>query len=209
MELHGYFRSSATYRVRIALNLKGLSYDYCPVNLLKNEHRESEYRKLNPHGMVPALVDDGRILTQSLAILEWLDEQHPSPALLPKDSLERAHIRALSYSIACDIQPVQNLRILRYLQGELGATDEQKTTWIQHWIHEGFAALEQQLKPAPFAAGAQPGLFECCLMPQIYSAERFGMDISDYPAIQQIKQACDELPAFIDARPENQPDSTL
>lgn len=209
MELHGYFRSSASYRVRIGLNLKGLQYEYHAVNLLKSEQREGQYRKLNPQGLVPALVDGDQVLTQSLAILEWLDETHPEPALLPSDPLQRARVRALAYSVASDIQPLQNLRVLRYLQGEYGLSDEQKNGWIRHWIHEGFSALEQQLEPGPFAAGEQPGLFECCLMPQIYSADRFGMDISDYPAIHRIMQACNEIPAFIDARPENQPDSTL
>lgn len=209
MELHGYFRSSASYRVRIGLNLKGLQYDYKPVNLLKGEQREGDYRKLQPQGLVPALVNGGNILTQSLAILEWLDEKHPQPALLPGDPLARAKVRALAYNVACDIQPIQNLRILKYLQLELGVSDEQKLGWIRHWIHEGFSALEQQLDPAPFAAGDKPGLFECCLIPQIYNAERFGMDIADYPAIHRIAQACSEIPAFIEARPEKQPDSTL
>ncbi|WP_346836633.1 maleylacetoacetate isomerase [Microbulbifer sp. SAOS-129_SWC] len=209
MDLHGYFRSSASYRVRIGLNLKGLQYDYCPVNLLKGEQRGNDYRKLNPQGLVPALVDGDTILTQSLAILEWLDETHPEPALLPAEPLARARARALVYNVACDIQPVQNLRVLKYLQGEYGISDEQKIGWIRHWIHEGFCALEQQLNPAPFATGEQPGLFECCLLPQIYSAERFGMDIAEYPAIHRIALACGEIPAFIEARPENQPDSTL
>ena len=209
MELHGYFRSSASYRVRIGLNLKGLPYDYHAVNLLKNEQRSDEYRKLNAQGLVPALVDGDKVLTQSLAILEWLDETHPEPALLPADPLARAHIRALAYSVASDIQPIQNLRVLRFLQSEYGISDEQKKAWIQHWIHEGFCALEQRLDPKPFAAGEAPGLFECCLIPQIYSAERFGMDLSEYPAIHRIALACAEIPAFIEARPENQPDSTL
>jgi maleylacetoacetate isomerase/maleylpyruvate isomerase len=209
MELHGYFRSSASYRVRIGLNLKGLNYEYKAVNLLKNEQRADEYTRLNPQGLVPALVDNEQVLTQSLAILEWLDETHPEPALLPVTPIERARIRALAYGIASDIQPIQNLRILRYLQSEYGLSDEQKAGWIRHWIHEGFAALENQLEPAPFAAGDKPGLFECCLMPQVYSAERFGMDIADYPAIHRIMLACNEIPAFIEARPENQPDSTL
>ncbi|WP_237065320.1 maleylacetoacetate isomerase [Microbulbifer guangxiensis] len=209
MELHGYFRSSASYRVRIGLYLKGLDFDYRAVNLLKNEQRGEEYTRLNPQGLVPALVDGQQVLTQSLAILEWLDETHPQPALLPTAPLERARIRALSYGIACDIQPVQNLRILRYLQSEYGLTDEQKVDWIRHWIHEGFVALENQLNPSPFAAGEQPGLLECCLIPQIYSSERFGMDIAEYPAIHRIMLACNEIPAFIKARPENQPDSTI
>lgn len=211
MELHGYFRSSASYRVRIALNLKGLTYDYHPVNLLKGEQREPSYRSLNPQGLVPALIDAGHVFTQSLAILEWLDEQHPEPALLPGESLARARIRALAYNVACDIQPLQNLRVLKYLQSELGASEEQKIDWIRHWIDGGFRALESQLAPAdhPFAGGDTPGLFECCLIPQIYNAERFGMDIGQYPHIARIASACDALPAFERARPENQPDSTI
>ncbi|MEX2962161.1 maleylacetoacetate isomerase [Microbulbifer sp. TYP-18] len=209
MELHGYFRSSASYRVRIGLNLKGLPYDYLPVNLLKGEQRQSNYCELNPQGLVPALVAGGEVLTQSLAILEWLDEQHPIPALLPGEPLQRTRIRALAYGIACDIQPLHNLRVLKYLQSELDISEEDKLQWIRHWIHAGFSALEQQLSPAPFAAGEQPGLLECCLIPQIYSAERFGLDIADYPAINSIQQACAQIPAFVDARPENQPDSTL
>lgn len=211
MDLHGYFRSSASYRVRIALNLKELDYQYRPVNLLKSEQQGDAYRALNPQGLVPALVDDGQVLTQSLAIMEWLDEKHPEPALLPADPIQRARIRALAYSVACDIQPIQNLRVLKYLQTELGASDEQKVAWIRHWIEAGFTALEAQLVPfaGPFAAGDRPGLFECCLIPQIYNAQRFGMETGKYPTIARIAEACAALPAFEKARPENQPDSTL
>ncbi|MFD1216462.1 MULTISPECIES: maleylacetoacetate isomerase [Microbulbifer] len=212
MELHGYFRSSASYRVRIALNLKGLEYTYHPVNLLKGEQRGTAYRALNPQGLVPALVDDGAVLTQSLAIMEWLDEQHPQPPLLPTSPLERARARALAYNVACDIQPIQNLRVLKYLQSELGASDEQKLAWIRHWINMGFGALEEQLATngkGPFIGGENPGLFECCLMPQIYNAERFGLDTKPYPRIHRIAEACTALPAFERARPENQPDSTI
>jgi maleylacetoacetate isomerase/maleylpyruvate isomerase len=209
MQLHGYFRSSASYRVRIGLNLKGLQYDYHPVNLLKSEQRGNAYRELNPQGLVPALVDNGNILTQSIAILEWLDETHPQPALLPADAFARANIRALAYNITCDIQPLQNLRVLKYLQSEYVLSDEQRSEWVRHWIHEGFEALEKQLKPAPFSAGDAPGLFECCLIPQIYNAQRFEMDISLYPKIHSIALACTERPAFIAARPENQLDSTI
>ncbi|WP_078085789.1 maleylacetoacetate isomerase [Microbulbifer mangrovi] len=211
MELHGYFRSSASYRVRIALNLKGLSYEYHPVNLLKGEQVEARYRSLNPQGLVPALIESGHVFTQSLAILEWLDEQHPEPALLPHDALDRARVRALAYNVACDIQPVQNLRVLKYIQAELGASDTQKVEWIRHWITGGFQALETQLdgQGGVFAGGDTPGLFECCLIPQIYNAERFGVALDAYPRIEAIAKACAELPAFEKARPENQPDSTI
>ncbi|WGL16867.1 maleylacetoacetate isomerase [Microbulbifer bruguierae] len=211
MELHGYFRSSASYRVRIALNLKGLDYEYHPVNLLKGEQQESEYRQLNPQGLVPALIEGGDVLTQSLAILEWLEEQYPEPSLLPRNALDRARVRALAYNVACDIQPVQNLRILKYLQSELGASDTQKVAWIRHWIDGGFQALEIQLDglSGEFVSGSEPGLFECCLIPQIYNAERFGMEMHNYPNIARIAAACASLPAFEKARPENQPDSTL
>ncbi|WP_226648660.1 maleylacetoacetate isomerase [Microbulbifer variabilis] len=209
MDLYGYFRSSASYRVRIGLNLKGLSYNYLPVNLLKGDQHGEHYRSLNPQGLLPTLNDGDTSLTQSMAILEWLEETHPEPALLPKDTEARAHIRALAQSIASDIQPLQNLRVLKYLVSEFKITEEQKIQWIQHWIHLGFTALEQQLKFAPFAAGDTPGLFECCLLPQVYNAERFGMDMNQYPKIQKIAEACNELPAFIEAHPERQPDSTV
>lgn len=225
MDLHSYFRSSASYRVRIGLNLKGLQYQYHPVNLLKGEQKAAPYRKLNPQGLVPALIDNGHVLTQSLAILEWLDEQHPSPPLLPKDALARAQIRALTYNVACDIQPVQNLRILKYLQSELGASDEQKAEWGRHWIDCGLQALETQLQvltstlaggegtlaggKSTFVRGDSPGLFECCLIPQVYNAKRFNLDIEHYPQISRITEACAALPAFENARPENQPDCPL
>ena len=215
MELHGYFRSSASYRVRIALNLKGLEYQYHPVNLLKGEQKEAAHRKLNPQGLVPALVDGEQVFTQSLAILEWLDEQHPEPALLPKDSFRRARARALAYNVACDIQPIQNLRVLKYLQSDLGASDDQKVEWVRHWIGLGFDALETQLAAelrtvdSVFTSDGLPGLFECCLIPQIYNAERFGVDVAKFPTIAAVSEACAALPAFEKARPENQPDSTL
>lgn len=209
MELHGYFRSSASYRVRIALNLKGLHYDYCPVNLLKGEQKGEAYRARNPQGLVPTLAYGDKSLTQSLAIIEWLEEQHPQPALLPSDSFERARIRALAYNVACDIQPIQNLRVLKFLQTEYSVSDEQKAGWVRHWIDQGFAALEQQMSAIPFASGNTPGLFEVCLMPQVYNAERFGVEMSAFPKLQAIAEACSALPAFERARPENQPDSTL
>ncbi|MFA0810060.1 maleylacetoacetate isomerase [Microbulbifer epialgicus] len=209
MDLYGYFRSSASYRVRIGLNLKQLEYNYHPVNLSKGEQLDDNYLALNPQGLVPTLNEGDLSLTQSIAILEWLEEAYPQPPLLPEGRENRAHIRALAHIISSDIQPLQNLRTFKYLQAEYKISDEQKIQWIQHWVDLGFSALEQELEPAPFAAGDKPGLFECCLLPQIYNAERFGMDIGSYPKIQKIAQACNELPAFINARPENQTDSTL
>ncbi|MCH9691279.1 MAG: maleylacetoacetate isomerase [Gammaproteobacteria bacterium] len=209
MELHGYFRSSASYRVRIALNLKELTYHYCPVNLLKGEQRAAPYRNLNPQGLVPTLVADGNNLHQSLAILEWLEEVHPHIPLLPTEPLQRAHIRALAYSLACDTQPLQNSGVLNYLLREFTITEEQKLSWIQHWIDNSFCALEKLLQPTPFAAGAAPGLFECCLIPQVYNAQRFDMDTTVYPKIHQIAAACAKIPEFDAAKPEAQPDSTL
>ncbi|MFS1525955.1 maleylacetoacetate isomerase [Microbulbifer sp. 2304DJ12-6] len=209
MDLYGYFRSSASYRVRIGLNLKGLAYKYHPVNLLKGEQLGKNYRELNPQGLVPTFEDGDIHLTQSIAILEWLDEAYPESPLLPENPNARAHIRALSYNIACDIQPIQNLRVLQFLQAEYDINNKQKIQWLLHWVDLGFSALEQQLQPTPFAAGNKPGLFECCLLPQIYNAERFGMEIGNYPKIQQIANACAKLPAFTKARPEHQPDSTV
>lgn len=208
--LYGYYRSSAAYRVRIALNLKGLQYRQQPVNLLKGEQRAPDYLALNPQGLVPALLDNGQLLTQSLAICEYLDEAYPAtPALLPSSLSERARVRALALSICADIHPLHNARVLKYLETELGQDDAQKTQWIRHWIAKGFAALEQQLaaKPMPFACGDAPGLLDACLVPQVFAARRFGLDLTPYPHIVRVDAALASLPAFAAAHPARQADA--
>jgi len=207
---YSYFRSSTAYRLRIALNLKGVTPGETKfVNLLKGEQRGAEYLKVNPMGAVPAFVlDDGTVLTQSLAMLEWLDESYPEPALLPEDPLLKAQARAFAQIIGCDIHPVNNLRILKYITGVLHATEGTKKDWIHHWIHQGFAPLEQLLegRKTPFCFGAAPGLAEICLVPQWYNAERFGVDVSRYKQLGDIVEKCRALPSFDNAKPETQPD---
>lgn len=210
--LYGYFRSSAAYRVRIALNLKGLAYDQAPVNLVKGEQRGEEYLARNPQGLVPALVtDDGARLTQSLAICEYLDERYPEPALLPADAAGRARVRALAQAVACEIHPLNNLRVLKYLTGELGVDEATKMTWYRHWVTEGFAALEAQLSreagSGDFCHGDTPGLADLCLVPQVFNAERFECDLAPYPRIRRIVANCRALDAFAQAAPEAQPDA--
>ncbi|WP_355660534.1 maleylacetoacetate isomerase [Halomonas salifodinae] len=210
--LYGYFRSSAAYRVRIALNLKGLAHDQAPVNLVKGEQRGEEYLARNPQGLVPALVtDDGVRLTQSLAICEYLDERYPDPALLPADAAGRARVRALAQAVACEIHPLNNLRVLKYLAGELGLDEAAKMTWYRHWIAEGFAALETQLSreagSGDFCHGDTPGLADLCLVPQVFNAERFECDLAAYPRIRRIVANCRALDAFAQAAPEAQPDA--
>ena len=210
--LYGYFRSSAAYRVRIALNLKGLDYDQVPVNLVKGEQRGGDQLARNPQGMVPSLVlDDSTVLNQSLAICEYLDEVHPEPALLPVDPLARARVRALAQSVACEIHPLNNLRVLKYLVGELGMDEAAKLAWYRHWITEGFTALEAMLSAdsntGDFCHGNTPTLADICLIPQVYNAERFECDLLAYPTIQRIAAHCRSLPAFEKAAPEAQPDA--
>lgn len=208
--LYGYYRSSAAYRVRIALNLKGLSYRQQAVNLLKGEQRDPAYLALNPQGLVPALLDNGQLLTQSLAICEYLDEAYPdTPALLPRDLHERARVRALALSICADIHPLHNSRVLKYLAAELGQGEVQKTRWICHWIATGFAALEQQLasQPSTYACDDTPGLLDACLVPQVYAARRFGLDLTPYPHIVRVDAALASLPAFAAAHPAQQADA--
>lgn len=210
--LYGYFRSSAAYRVRIALNLKGLAYDQAPVNLVKGEQRGEEFLARNPQGLVPALItDDGARLTQSLAICEYLDERYPDPALLPADAAGRARVRALAQAVACEIHPLNNLRVLKYLTGELGVDEATKMTWYRHWISEGFAALEAQLSreagSGDFCHGDTPGLADLCLVPQVFNAERFACDLAAYPRIRRIVANCRALDAFARAAPEAQPDA--
>jgi maleylpyruvate isomerase len=213
MHLYTYFRSSAAYRVRIALNLKALPYEAIPLHLLKNggEQLQPAYRAINPSGLVPALDHDGAIITQSLAMLEYLEEVYPQPALLPTDPAGRARVRVLAQTVACDIHPIGNLRVLKYLTGTLGVSDEAKLEWSRHWIREGFAALETMLATSKdtgsFCHGDRPTIADCCLVPQVSNAVRFGVDLTPYPTIVAIDAACAELPAFIAAHPSRQPDA--
>jgi maleylpyruvate isomerase len=218
MKLYSYFRSSASYRVRIALNLKGMPYDTVPVHLLKHggEQLSQMYRTLNSDGLVPTMVDDDTVdgqavLTQSLAILEYLEEIHPAPALLPPAALDRAFVRSIALSIACDIHPLNNLRVLRYLVHELKVDENAKNAWYRHWCESGLAALEVTLardsRPGKFCFGDTPTLADCCLVPQIFNAQRLKCDLSAMPSVMGIYQNCQELDAFIKAAPQNQPDA--
>jgi len=208
LSLYSYYRSSAAYRVRIGLNLKGLQYHTIAVNLLQSEHGAGEYLALNPQGLVPALqLPDGRILSQSAAILEWLEESFPAPALLPADAFERARVRAICQSIACDIHPLNNLRVLNYLATELGVEDSRKTAWYHHWLELGFRGLEQQAGNNAFCAGDTPGMADVFLVPQIFNALRFRFDMSPFPALMRIHERCCALDAFARAHPDAQPDN--
>ncbi len=210
MKLYTYFRSSAAFRVRIALNLKGLSYEAQYVHLARGEHRRPEYGALNPQALVPALTDDGGLLTQSLAIMEYLEEKYPSPALLPEDLLGRARVRSLALLVACEIHPLNNLRALRYLVNELGRSEEEKNKWYQHWIHDGMAKLEADLARAPgtgrFCHGDTPTVADCCLVPQVFNAQRFNCDLSHAPTALRVFDECMKLDAFQRAQPSRQPD---
>jgi maleylacetoacetate isomerase len=210
MKLYGYFRSSAAFRVRIALNLKGLAYDAAFVHLRRNDQTRSDYLSVNPQGLVPALEDDGRVLIQSLAIIEYLDETHPDPPLLPQNAADRARVRALADIVACDIHPINNLRVLRYLIHELGRSEGDIAGWYNHWIAAGFTALEPLLANDPrtgaFCHGDRPGLADILLVPQIVNAERYQLDMAPYPTISRIHQSCMQLSAFKDAHPASQPD---
>lgn len=208
MRFHGYFRSSSSYRCRIAFGLKGLTPDFVPVHLVKDggQHRTDAYRALNPQGLVPTLEVGDLVLTQSPAILEWLDEVHPTPALLPTDPGQRAQVRAFCAVIACEVHPLQNLRVLNHVASEFGAD---KNAWCQRWIGDGLAACEGLLAKRPatrFAFGDTPGMAEVYLIPQMFSAQRFNVDTSALPRLNAIAAACAELPAFIAAHPKNQPD---
>ncbi|MEQ9463862.1 MAG: maleylacetoacetate isomerase [Haliea sp.] len=203
MKLYDYFRSSAAFRLRIALNLKGLAYESVAVNLVTNEQRDAGFLALNPQGLVPALATgDGELLTQSVAILEWLEEEYPEPPLLPQDALGRARVRAMVQAIACDIHPLNNLRVLRYLVNELGVSEDAKLAWYHHWIALGFAALEQQVGGECYCFGDAPSLADACLLPQMYNARRFGQDLQPYPRLQAIAAHLEQLPAFAAASPE-------
>ena len=213
MILYSYFRSSASYRVRIALALKGLPHEYAGVHLVKGggEQHASDYRSLNPEGLVPTLLDDSNVLTQSLAIIEYLDERHPSPPLLPKNPADRAFVRSIALQIACDIHPVNNLRVLQYLTKRIGITDEQKTEWYRHWIDLGFEALESRLASDPrvgrFVFGDSPTLADVCLVPQAWNARRFNIPLDGFPTISRLVDHASSCDAFIQAEPGNQPDA--
>jgi maleylacetoacetate isomerase len=213
MKLYSYFRSSAAYRVRIALNLKGLAYETVPVHLTRGggEQLAPGYRKLNPQALVPLLLDGERVLAQSLAIMEYLEEIHPLPPLLPKNPAARARVRALALAVACDLHPLNNLRVLNYLTGPMGLGDDAKQTWYRHWIAEGLGALEASLasdrETGKFCHGDAPGLADCCLVPQLANAHRFKCDVSPYPTLLRIENNCQALVAFRRAAPDQQPDA--
>jgi maleylacetoacetate isomerase/maleylpyruvate isomerase len=208
LTLHSAWRSSAAYRVRIGLNLKGLAYDIAPVNLVSSQHLEPAFGALNPQHLLPALQVDGRVLTQSLAILDWLDETVPEPALLPADPFDRAVVRSMAQIIASDIHPVNNLRILRALTG-LGVDEPGREAWIGRWITDGFTALEALVAEhgRGYAFGDAPSLADCCLVPQVYNAERFKTDLTPFPALRAVAARCAEHPAFAAAHPNQQPDA--
>ncbi|MCE8023899.1 maleylacetoacetate isomerase [Billgrantia aerodenitrificans] len=211
-KLYGYFRSSAAYRVRIALNLKGLDYAQVPVNLVKGEQRDEANLARNPQGLVPILeTDEGVQLSQSLAICEYLEERHPEPALLPADPEGRARVRSLAQLVACEIHPLNNLKVLKYLVHELKLDEAAKLAWYRHWIAEGFTALEARLAGEPatgeFCHGDSPTLADLCLVPQVFNAERFECDLSAYPTIRRIAERCRALDAFAKAAPGAQPDA--
>jgi maleylacetoacetate isomerase len=206
--LYSAWRASAPYRVRIALNLKGLAYDYVPVNLAAGEQRKADYQALNPQRLVPTLEVDGHVLTQSLAILEWLEETHPHPPLLPADPFDRATVRAMCGIIACDIHPVNNLRIMKALAA-MGQDEAARNAWAGRWIAEGFDALEPLIARhgQGWAFGASPTLADCCLVPQVYNARRFGVDLAPWPAITSVAEVAEAHPAFAAAHPNRQPDA--
>jgi maleylacetoacetate isomerase len=210
VKLYSYFRSSAAYRVRIALNLKGLAYETQPIHLVKDggHNRRPEYRVINPQMRVPTLIAPaGEILIQSLAIIEYLDETHPQPPLLPKDPIARAKVRALSELIACDIHPLNNTSSLRYLKNTMGQEQTAIDAWYHHWVLEGFEALEQLIEPGPYCCGDAVTIADICLVPQLYNARRLKVPLDKFPRILSVDAACLKLPAFDRARPENQPDA--
>lgn len=211
MILHGYYRSTAAWRVRIALNLKGLKAEHHPRHLRRGEQRDADYLRLNPQGLVPALeLDDGRVLTQSLAICEYLDETQPDPPLMPREPARRAEVRAFAQAIACDIHPVQNLKVLNRL-GSLGLDADARNAWAREVIAEGLLACEALVADGtegrPFCFGAGPGLADICLVPQLFNARRFGVDLSAVPRLLAVETACVGLPSFRAAAPESQPDA--
>jgi len=212
MKLYTFFRSSASYRVRIALNWKGLAYEQAPIHLRRGggEQFSAAYRAVNPQELVPALEDDGKIFTQSLAIIEYLEEKYPKPALLPADPAARAIVRSMALIIACEVHPLQNLRVLNDLKSSYHQSDEQVNQWARHWIDLGLSALEQSIIKhggGRFCYGEAPTLADICLVPQLGNARRFGCDLARYPTLLAIEKNCLALPAFADAAPERQPDA--
>ena len=218
MKLYNYFRSSASFRVRIAMALKGLDYEYLPVHLARGDHKLAAYSEVSPDRLVPMLETDGQRLTQSLAIMEYLDETHPEPALLPESALERARVRALAQSIACEIHPLNNLRVLKYLVKQLKVDEEAKNTWYRHWVREGLESFERQLEalallrreaklaPSIYCYGDTPTLADCCLVPQIFNGQRFEVNLEGLPLTMAAFEACMKLEAFQKAQPSNCPD---
>ncbi|MFK4440276.1 maleylpyruvate isomerase [Caballeronia udeis] len=213
MKLYSYFRSSAAYRVRIALNLKGLAYEYAPIHLLRDggEQLKPDYRGLNPDGIVPTFIEGDNVLTQSLAIIEYLEETHPEPPLLPGRPLDRAFVRSVALQIACEIHPVDNLRVLKYLKHTLKVGDEAKDAWYRHWLESGFESLEKRLandaRVGKLCFGDTPTLADLCLVPQVFNAQRFNLDMSRYPTIERIANHAGQIDAFARAAPGQQPDA--
>lgn len=211
MRLYTYFRSSAAFRVRIALNLKQLAYEPVAISLPKGAHRNDDFGAVNPQRLIPALVNDGNLLTQSLAIIEYLEEKHPEPPLLPRDLPGRARVRSLAMLIACEIHPLNNLRVLQHLKRNLGQTEEQINTWYRHWVAEGLAKLEANLtqtsETGKFCHGDSPTLADCCLVPQVFNAKRYECDLAPYPVAMRAFDACMQLEAFDRAQPMKQPDA--
>ena len=213
MKLYTFFRSSASYRVRIALNLKNIQYEQAPIHLRRGggEQLGAAYKAINPQGLVPALDDNGKILTQSLAIIEYLEEKYPKPPLFPTDPADKAQVRSMAMVIACEVHPIQNLRVLNYVKATYNQTDAQVNQWAQHWIDLGLSAIEQMIVAQPrrgkFCFGDMPTLADICLVPQLGNARRYGCDLSKYSAISEIEKNCMALPAFANAAPEKQPDA--
>ncbi|TDG14123.1 maleylacetoacetate isomerase [Seongchinamella unica] len=210
MELYSYYRSSAAFRVRIVLNIKGLDYGYLPVNLLQSEQKGEDYLAHNPQGLVPALqLDSGEVLTQSVAILEWLEESYPEPALLPEDPLQRARIRSMVNSICCDVHPLCNIAVTNYLKANYQADEEAVHNWYTTWMHRSFSPIEQQLAAnnSTYSFGEAPCMADVLLVPQLFNARRFAIALDEFPHLQRVVDNCLELPAFAAAAPDRQPDT--